>query len=410
MSYLPFGGVTIDGEVNIAKEEHQFDAYGRMRISNVTTLFESQLTYNKQDNLWHTIIGGTGTDTYLPEQSSLKMNVNASIGDKVIRQSKIYNRARLGKSQLIFISGNLGMPVNGITKKIGYFDDNNGVYIDSTDSTVSIVVRSKATSNITELVIPQTSWNLDQLNGSGSSTISVDFSKDQVFVFDIEWMGTGKVRAGLLIDGEIIYVHEFKFTNSSNTVFMSTASLPVRFEIKNLSGINVAEIKQTAVAVMTEGNGRANISQFSISNNIAPTNCSTALIPILSIKPQLTINNIVNRIVATLRKISVFGLDRDIYFEIRTGAILTSPMWNNISSNSSVEYDISSTAISGGEVITSGFLAAGSVEKMTDLDELEKILSCVNFDGTNAPAITLCAKTLYSSSDVFASFVWTEEY
>jgi len=410
MSYLPFGGVTIDGEVNIAQEGHQFDAYGRMRISNVTTLFESQLTYNKQDNLWHTIKSGSATDTFLPNQSSLNLSVTATVGDKAIRQSKVYTRARLGKSQLVFLSGNLGAAVDGITKKIGYFDNDNGVYIQTNNLVTSLVVRSKASGSVTETVIPQTSWNIDQLNGSGPSTLTADITKDQVFVFDIEWMGTGKVRAGLLINGDIVYIHEFRFTNSSTDVYMTTASLPARFEIENVTGANTATLKETAVAIMTEGEGTGNLSQHSISNNVTPTTCNTALKPILSIKPKGSMNSIVNRAVASLRKISVFGVDRDIYFEIKIGGTLTSPMWNSVSSESSVNYDVSSTSISGGRVITSGFLSAGSVEKMTDLDELEKMIIATNYDGTDGTILTLCAKTLYSNSDVFTSFVWTEEY
>ena len=85
-------------------------------------------------------------------------------------------------------------------------------------------------------------------------------------------------------------------------------------------------------------------------------------------------------------------------------------MWNSVSSSSSVNYDVSSTSISGGDILTSGFLSAGSVEKMTELDKLEEILIATNFDGTDATSLTLCAKTLYSNSDVFTSFVWTEEY
>ena len=410
MSYLPFGGVTIDGEVNIQEEIHQFDAFGRMRVSNTNTLFESQLTYDKQDKLWNTVITGSATTTHNPNQSSLDLAVSATIGDRVIRQSKIYTRANLGRSQLVYISGNLGGAVDGVVKKVGYFDNENGVYLETNNLITTVVVRSKASGTVTELSIPQTSWNIDQLNGSGPSTLTLDTTKDQIFVFDIEWMGTGKIRVGLMLNGEINYIHEFKFSNLNSDVYMSTASLPARLEIQNVTGVNTATLKETAVVIMTEGDKKGNISQHTISNNTTPITANTALKPILSIKPKTTFGSSINRIAASLRKISIFGVDRDIYFEIRLGGTLSTPMWNSVSSSSSVNYDVSSTSISGGDILTSGFLSAGSVEKMTELDKLEEILIATNFDGTDATSLTLCAKTLYSNSDVFTSFVWTEEY
>ena len=137
MSYIPFGGVTIEGEVNVAQEEHQFDAYGRMRVSNVTTLFESQLTYNTQSKLWHTVVTGGASASHLPLQSSMELAVGATVGDKVIRQSKVYTRAQLGKSHLVFMTGNLNGGVEGVSKKLGYYDNNNGVYFQSLNGILS---------------------------------------------------------------------------------------------------------------------------------------------------------------------------------------------------------------------------------------------------------------------------------
>lgn len=411
MSYIPFGGVTIDGEVNVTQNENQYDAYGRMRVSNVTTLFESQLIYNKQERLWNEHLVGSATTTFLEAEGRLMYNVTATANDKVIRQSKVYTKAQLGKSHLVFITGNFEGVTFGVEKKIGYFDDANGVFYKVDDSGISLVIRSSVSGTVIDTSIPQTSWNLDQLNGQGKSGLVLDITKDQIFSFDIEWMGTGKVRCGFLIDGSMLYVHEFKFSNADNTSFMKTATLPARFEIENKTGGNAATLKETAVVIMTEGDAKGFVNQFTISNAATPRQVSNSLEPIISIRPKTYFNNQKNRIASMLKSASIFSQDKDIYFEIRLNVTLENPVWIDVNTTSSVEVDLSASSFSGGEIITSGYISANEVFFDKNIDKFSKYLMSTNFDATSSSILTLVAKTLTTTtSDIFSTFIWDEEY
>jgi len=411
MSYIPFESeVQVVNQVDILEEPWQLDAYGRLRTSSVTTIFESQLSKSQQNRLWHTVLTGNAEKTYLEHQSSLNLTVN-DIGDKAIRQSKVYTTAKLGKSHLVFLTGNL-VADSGITKKIGYFDNDNGTFFRMNETGVlEIVVRSKASGTVQEDIVAQTGWNIDKLDGTGESVVTLDTNHDQIFAFDIEWMGTGKVRAGFMIDGKMLYVHEFKYSNTDNKPYMTTATLPVRYEIENISG-GTASLKQTASVVMTEGGPNEFQNNFAVSNEVAPKQISNALTPVMSIRPKKTnAHGMVNRISSILEGAEIYSDDDDIYFELKIDTTLSNDFFNDINTDeSSMEFDYSANSCSGGNVIAKGYTKKDGTIKNIDKKRLAKHLLNVNYDGTNSSTLTLLAKTLNDpTADVFATFSWAED-
>lgn len=411
MSYIPFESeVQVVNQVDIVEEPWQLDAYGRLRISTVTTLFESQLSKTSQNRLWHTVTVGDGSTVYLQDQSSINLNVT-NVGDKVIRQSKVYTTAKLGKSHLVFLTGNLTADP-GIEKKIGYFDNDNGAFFRmNTSGVLEIVIRSKVSGTVVEDIAPQSIWNIDKLDGTGDSEITLNTSFDQVFSFDIEWMGTGKVRAGFMIDGKMLYVHEFKYSNTDNKPYMTTATLPVRYEIENISG-GTASLKQTASVVMTEGGPNEFQNCFAVSNEVAPKQISNALTPVMSIRPKCqNSQGLVNRISSILEGAEIYSEGDDTYFELKIDTTLTNEFFNDVDTDeSSVEFDYSADTCSGGTVIVKGYTKSDGSIKSIDKKRLAKHLLTVNYDGSSSSTLTLLAKTLNNATaDVFATFNWAED-
>jgi len=52
-----------------------------------------------------------------------------------------------------------------------------------------------------------------------------------------EWLGVGSVRCGFIINGEYIVCHTFTNANEITNVYMTTAILPVRYEIVTSSAL-----------------------------------------------------------------------------------------------------------------------------------------------------------------------------
>lgn len=223
------------------------DAFGRARVSETLTLFDSTLRYTKRTDLWRETVVGGGAVNYLANESSVALSTTTSSGDTVLRRTKRNLPYEPGKSMMVLQSFKGNPPIAGLIQDIGLFDDDNGVMLRSSGTTLQFVVRSKASGSVAENVINQASWNIDTLS-------KLDFSKINILIADLEWLGSGRVRMGFVIDGEIIYCHEFNHANNQDTVYMSTATLPLSYRIYNSSSIaSSATLKEIASTVISEG-------------------------------------------------------------------------------------------------------------------------------------------------------------
>jgi hypothetical protein len=223
------------------------DAFGRQRFSEPFTLFDSALRYTKRTDLWDESLIGSGTTSYLINESSLELKTTTASGDTVLRRSRRSLPYQPGKSLMILASFIGNTPSDGLIQEIGFFNDDNGILLRANGETIEFVVRSKATGAVVDNAIPQSSWNIDTFSG-------FNFAKANIFVADLEWLGVGRVRCGFVVDGEIRYCHEFNHANNIDSVYMTTATLPVSYRIHNSSSIaSEATLTQICTSVMSEG-------------------------------------------------------------------------------------------------------------------------------------------------------------
>jgi hypothetical protein len=223
------------------------DAFGRQRFSDPFTLFDSMLRFSKRTDLWDEKIVGSGAVDYLLNESSLDLITTVASGDSVLRRSRRHFPYQPGKSLSVMVSFVGNELTAGLVQEVGYFDDNNGVILRADGEEVKFVIRSSASGSVTEEEVSQSEWNIDTLP-------ELDFSKANVFMTDLEWLGVGRVRAGFNIDGKTRYCHEFNHANVIDTVYMTSAMLPVSYKITNSSSIaSPARLKQICSTVMSEG-------------------------------------------------------------------------------------------------------------------------------------------------------------
>ena len=86
-------------------------------------------------------------------------------------------------------------------------------------------------SKVVETRIPQSSWNIDKLDGTGPSGLTLDLTKMQMWFVDYAWYGAGTIRWGLrATDGTIVYVHKLANNNVNSEAYMRSGNLPARYE------------------------------------------------------------------------------------------------------------------------------------------------------------------------------------
>ena len=143
---------------------------------------------------------------------------------------------------------------SGIITRMGLFDDNNGIFLQRSNNTISLVVRSNVSGSPSDSnYATQANWNIDKMDGTGLSGLTLDFSKSQILTFDFEWLGVGCVRVGFVVDGNVFYCHQFNHANNITGVYMSTPNLPLRYQIENTGSGIASSIECICCAVLSEG-------------------------------------------------------------------------------------------------------------------------------------------------------------
>jgi hypothetical protein len=231
------------------------DAFSRLRVSSPTTLFDSKLVSDNAPLVWddQQTSGAGATSSYNANQSSVTLSVSNLTAGTRVRQTFQCFHYQPGHSHLVLQTGVLGAATNGITSRIGNFNEQNGVFFESISSGIRIVKRSFTSGVAVDTAVAQTSWNLDKLDGTGASGIGIDWSKTQIFVIQFQWLGVGSVWYGLDVNGEIIWCHRMDNANVLDKVYMTTPNLPLRYEISN-SGLGpAASMLHICSAVISEG-------------------------------------------------------------------------------------------------------------------------------------------------------------
>lgn len=379
-----------------------FDAFGRLRTSNPLTLFDSQNRYEKDPQFDETL-AGSAASTFLTNESSVKLEVTTASGDEVVRQSKRVFPYQPGKSLLVLCTFAMAPGAENLRQRVGYFDANNGVFLQQDDDVLSLVVRTYTSGSVSDArTVAQSSWNGDKLDGSGASGITLDETKTQIFFIDFEWLGVGSIRCGFIIDGEYIVVHTFHNANQQTAVYMQTAILPIRYEIKADGTLAAgASMKQICSTVISEG-GYQQISEEHVARRTAAfANVGTSFVPLVSIR--LASDSLGSVIVPhQMRVLPTSSANYEV--ALIRNATLTGASYNT-STFAHVDFDVSATAMSGGTVVQQGFTSATNQSSSAIAPDLG-----YNFDlqlgktiGGTSDVLTVAIRTISSTGDAVGS-------
>jgi hypothetical protein len=387
------------------------DAFGRQRVSNPLTLFDSSHRY-RDNGLWATAAATGGTAVFSPNEGLVNLNVTATSGSEVIRETYKVFSYQPGKSLLVFNTFVMAPAQVNLRQRVGYFGEDNGIYIQLKDSILSFVERSLVTGIVTESIVNQSAWNVDKMDGTGPSGITLDITKAQILFMDIEWLGEGTVRLGFVIDGNFILCHRFNHANLITSTYITTASLPLRYEITNQGNTALpSTLKQVCSTVISEGGYELRGAQQAVGTPImAPANLAVAgtYYPVISIK----LNSSYLDAVVILTALSIMGVATGIYnWKVIAGGTTTGGLWASAGATSSVDYNLSGTSFTGGRTLASGFLTS-STQASVSLDILKEALFAFQLERnsfTNTPyEITLVIAASTNTELVYASMDWEE--
>ena len=390
------------------------DAFGRQRVSNPLTLFDSSHRY-RDNGLWNSNTAFGGTVTFQANQGLVDLAVTTTSGSLVYRETTKVFSYQPGKSLLILNTFVMAPAKTGLRQRVGYFGADNGMYIELNNSTLSFVERSISSGSFSETRVAQANWNIDKMNGTGPSELVLDITKAQILWMDVEWLGLGSVRMGFVINGRFIPCHVFHHANLISSTYISTASLPLRYEIENTGATaSNSTLKQVCSSVISEGGYELRGAQQSIQIPIgSPRDLTTATTyyPVASIRLKTSPNRLDGIIILTA--LSILGITNNANYSWRVVAsgTTTGGTWTSAAADSAVEYNITGTSFTGGRILASGFLN-GSNQGSTPVDILKEALFSFQLERdvfTSTPfELTLVAAADTNGADIYASLDWEE--
>ena len=390
----------------------QRDAFGRLRTGQPVEVFSAACTFDDSPLFYENALVGTAAATYDQNLASVVLSAPAP-GDVALRQSRPYVRYRPGKSQQIFVTGNFGSAA-GFSAQMGYGDDSDGFFVvHQLGLGWGIIYRSSTSGAPVTQGFLQANWNLDRLNGTGPSGITLDPTKQQLVTIDFGWLGIDAVRIGFVFGNQIVYCHQFDFANQIDVPYMQRGSLPVRWSCENVSG--AGSMLATCSSVQSEGGFNTlgvlrATSRGNSSVSLNFTTGSTALVPILTV-----------RLASGYTRASLEAVNFDVFavgnatFEIQilVNATLTKTVppltWS--SSSTATEKNLDADALSGGQVLASTYAfasATGNRNASTGADLFSDVPICSNIAGV-ADTLTVAVRPLSGAATIYyASLSWQE--
>lgn len=346
------------------------DAFSRLRVSQATALFSSTLRVDAEPLLFEAGSSGTGTSAPSFNSNTRMLALSATTGTgTVFVQSHEYIPYQAGRSQLVFLTFVLGAAVAGTTVEVGLFDAANGILLrQAGDGVLSIVRRTSTGGTVDEEVVPQSLWNLDTLNGSGASGITLNVARSQILVIDAQFLGMGRVRCGFDIGGQIVYFHEFRNANTTLSVpYLQQLTLPVGMLLTTdaLSGSRTTHFK--CANVSSEGGFSEDLGYTIATPEATVTAGSGTRTALVSVRPATTFAGIANRnkIIPSILSVAVTG-NFPVFWELCLGCTFSgAPTWAAVNGTySAAEYTSAPGTLSGvGLVIASGYVMSGAQTK-----------------------------------------------
>lgn len=388
----------------------QLDAFARLRTSAPVTLFDSTSQYDAAPLLFSTALTAGGTVTHVQAASAVRLATGVGATDKAIRQTRQYFRYQPGKSQLVIMTGVLGASAANVVKRLGYYDDNNGVFFELRADGLYCVQRSKVSGVVVDTAVKQDAWNIDKLT---AGDFILDTSKANIFFIDLEWLGVGRVRFGVFTDkGLPRYCHSFDNANMFAVVYMQTACLPVRAEIANTGASAGSSFDHICTSVISEGGFEADRGFIFTASNATTPLAVTTRRPLLSIRPKALFNTLVNRGQMLLESLEALGASQSFYLELVYGGALTGASFASVNASSIAEYDTAATAIAGGLVVHAGYLSSAVGNQQTNLNDLLQTRLPLTLDiaGANPISLSVVATSMGAAGTVAAALEWRELY
>jgi hypothetical protein len=393
------------------------DAFSRLRVASPAYRFDSQLTYQIDADLWDSSTATSGTIAHDSAMRAATLTAAASNGSKAILQSHYCSPYTPGRGQLGFVTFLFGAtPSSGVSRRAGLYDEtlDQGFYLEQTATGVNLVLRTGGTGYAHQS-IAKADWNIDPLDGTGPSGITLDLSDVQILVIQFQALYVGRVTIGFDIGGTVVPVHVFDHANVISAPYIANANLPVHYSIRTTAA-NGGTLKAICASVISEGGdslsnmpGRNFVSTGTVSNAASGT--------LLVIRAKAQLNSINQTALAIPTGMNIAVADAGCWVEVRRNATVTAGDFTDVDGTYSMMQEsyagnggTDPTVTAGtGQLLTRLYIPASQTLRATTSSSLlGKVILNYSHLLSAADTLSLLYDTGGATTDVYASLEWKE--
>lgn len=333
----------------------------------------------------HSVIDPGDVTVVATGAGSISSNTVAGLGvlsagtsaDSIMATTNLYHAHIPGFGLKAIVPAKLSNINENTTYRWGYYDDDNGYFFEQLGLNLNFVIRSSVTGVMVEQRIPQSEWNRDRMDGSGSpynpSLIDINNNNYHLFFINLMNRAISAVNFGFYRgNGEEVTFHSIETSNDKTLPPVRTTELPVRWEVINTGIVSGgdAELSTAGTLVQMAGN-TTTLNTSSIESNhswfrptLSSSNSNTDWTHLGSFRAGAIspITSETNRYKTVPQFVSYFIENAPSQVIITVNAPLSGPAWTQAHPTSALEYDITGT-IAGqnyGTLVFSRFYQAGT--------------------------------------------------
>jgi len=344
--------------LTVTQHPRSQDAFGRLRVAGTGQRLDAEFLYDKQPNIFdETTTNGTAT------HNANTRDVTLSLGD-----ANNGSLAKLASYPVPYTPGNSQLvEITGVLDLAGIGGGNAEAF-----------VRTNITGTPAETTYAQSTWQ-DIRTG-------VDWTTSHIFAMDFQSLKVGSIRFGLVQNGGFRQVVKVDNDNIRDSGYWQLANGSVYYKLYTTGGNTYMEVgygnennaigfryvitanasatmKAICCTVKSEGGpDLRNVPGYPRTANTGVTEktVSTTLIPVLSVRSKTTFNSLENLVLSRIESLNVTST-QPIRVVVLEDATLTTPSWVDVDTNeSSVEYDVTAAALTGGKELLSFYVTSGS--------------------------------------------------
>ena len=379
-------------------QQLQTTAFGDLDVASPTPKIQLQFPYNI--NGLETVRATTGSGTVSFSQPFAVCSTTAATNSTASLSSKKNLHYATGQGGLCLLTAVFTTGASGSTQWAGFANTLDALFFGYSGATFGVNRRYNGTDNF----IAQSSWNVDKMDGTGPSGMTLDPTKGNVYKIQYQWLGFGNIKFYIEnpATGTFQNVHNIQYPNSATTTSLLNPAMQINIQANNTANNTNISIRCPSMSAFVQGNLIPTGNNFSFANS---KTIATTLTSIFGLKNNTTFNGITNYKSIYLTGLSFTNAGAiSVVTLILNGTIGGSPVYTNISSTTSVaSVDIAGTSVTAGTTIMTLYNATNT--------SITYDLSDLNFYLEAGDVLSFCGNnTTGGGVALYGTLNWIEQY